>query len=323
MPHKPKATTAKAAAKVREQKESRKARHLPASSLQDGSIRKTKTIPPSSLLREKALIKATEASGSVFQVQGQYLHIKMVFYFDYKSDGAQNLVKQIIIDPQDTFPIFGSTGQTVIGTEPVDIQVHVLQPNTVTAPDGSITTAATKPVLVASSIPLQYATGVGGTGFRQFGWGKTTTQVNPSNEPSWVPVFNFENTELPRGAVWDVSDTQSNLCVGAFWVLDPDDFAQANCLLQFRAQVEVRIPLPNVNVAKWKVTDNVGSEYLDEIGKELPISYTAALTEIQTVKKDPRGRLANEIVDQMRMADARLAIQKWQEEPWEIPPEFA
>jgi len=241
--------------------------------------------------------------GGFFQVQGQYLHIRTVVYDDYVSDGNTIICKQLVIDPQDTFPIFNSSGSEVVGAEPVHVQCHVLQPNVLSpfSSQAQVEATADKVFLVLASIPLQYPTGVGGTGYRQFGWNKTTTQITPSNEPAWVSVFNFCNTQLPKGAVYDVSDEDSNMVLGAIRVVGVDDFAQAEVRLQTRWSFEVRIPLPNLNLAKFAFLKVPGASGLDKIGDAIPLGYETALTEIKSIQRDRGG---NSVMQAMAMADA-------------------
>lgn len=253
-------------------------------------------------LQEKAKL-AGFSLGGFFQVQGQYLHVRTVVYSDYVSDGSENICKQLVIDPQNTFPIFATDRLETVGAEPVHIQVHVLQPNVLSpfSRGEQIEVTADKVYLVLAAIPLQYPTGVGGTGYRQFGWNKTTTQLTPSNEPAWVSVFNFYNTQLPKGAVWDISDKDSNMVLGAMRVVGVDDFSQADVQLQTRWSFEVRIPLPNLNLAKFAFTMVPGASGLDKIGDAVPLSYQTALTEIKSVQRDKGG---NSVVQAMAMADA-------------------
>lgn len=253
--------------------------------------------------REAALWNHSLGMNGFFQVQGQYLHVRTTVYRDYVSDGNSIICNQLVIDPQDTFPIFGSTSTEVIGADPVHVQCHILQPNVLTPFSSSSTQldyTADKALLVLSSIPLQYATGTGGTGFRQFGWNKCSTQITPSNEPAWINVFDFHAKQLPHGAVWDVSDSDSNMVLGAIRVVNVDNFSQATCTLQTRWSFEVRIPLPNLNTAKWNILKVPGSSGLDKIGDVVPLSYTTALTEITSLQRDKGG---NAIQQAMRMAE--------------------
>lgn len=239
-------------------------------------------------------MKATGVSGfgGFFQVQGQYLYVRTTIYQDYVSDGSQNFVQQLVIDPQDTFPIFGTSGSETVGSELVHVQCHVLQPNVLVSFDPkpeSLVASSSKVLLVLTSIPLQYPTGVGGTGFREFGWNKTTTQITPSNEPSWVNVFNFSHKQLPSGAVFDMSDQESNMLLGCIRVVDPDNFSQAEVTLQCRWSFTVKLPLPNLNVAKWAINPVSGSTAMDKIGPGKALGYSTALTEVTHMQKDHGG----------------------------------
>lgn len=202
-----------------------------------------------------------------------------------------------MIDPQNTVPIFGNASSTapnqVLGSEPLHVVLHACQPNVLTpftAPDPTspIVATSSKVLMVRTGIPLQFVTGASGTGNRQFGWEQVTTQLMPSNEPAYVPVFNFHKSEMPTGAVWDVSNTKSNMVMGAVQFLDADTLSQAECNIQLRWAFEIRIPLANLNLAKFDfiATDETG---FHKIGEAVDIAERPCYTQIRSMRTDHAG----------------------------------